>query len=350
MNIKDYLKLLYSQRKTLLKGGVLGLIIGAIIAFSIPKRYDVEVILSPESGKSNNSSLNTMASMFGIGGMNNLGEDAITANMFPELVNSTPFLIELYNIPVRTEESEKTIPLSTYINTEKKPWWNHIFHFPQFIKKKFSNEFVDSIENNTPNYYRLTPKQKNIIKKINSSISAIIDKKNSMTYITVSFQDPYVSAIVADSAINKLKEYIINYKTKKAKEDCKFLKNIRDEKRKEYYDSQEKYATFLDRNKNISLQTSKANSTRLENEMNLAYQIYSQAESQYQMSEAKIQEERPVFAIVEPASIPLTPTYPNKKIIIIAFGILFTIISTAWICLGRDFFIFIKNILKQQEK
>lgn len=43
-----------------------------------------------------------------------------------------------------------------------------------------------------------------------------------MTHITVSFQDPLVTAIVADSAINKLQTYIINYRTKKAKQDYEF--------------------------------------------------------------------------------------------------------------------------------
>ena len=41
----------------------------------------------------------------------------------------------------------------------------------------------------------------------------------------------------------------------------------------------------------------------LQNDMSLAYQIYSQVGSQLQVSRAKVQEEKPVFAVIEPAVV-----------------------------------------------
>lgn len=38
-----------------------------------------------------------------------------------------------------------------------------------------------------------------------------------MTTIIVTFQDPLVAAIVADTAVAKLQEYITNYRNKKGK-------------------------------------------------------------------------------------------------------------------------------------
>lgn len=349
MDIQYYLILLKKNRKLLLRNGIIGILIGIIIAFSIPKRYDVEIILSPESGKANNSSsLSSMASMLGFGGITSLGEDAITSSLTPDILKSTPFLIELYNIPVKTSKSETLIPLSEYIEQETTPWWSTIIKLPFKLKELFSKTDIHN-ENEYLNSFQLTKTQKSRIDKIKETITAIIDKKNSMTYITVSYQDPLVAAIIADSTINKLKKYVINYRTQKAKEDCIFLKKIRDEKRLEYYNAQEKYANFVDKNKNIILQSSQANQTRLENDMNLAYQIYSQSESQYQLAEAKIQEAKPVFAVIEPASIPLNPTYPNKKIIIIVFCLLSMIATMAWIFFGKDLYLDFKQILNNNE-
>lgn len=47
--------------------------------------------------------------------------------------------------------------------------------------------------------------------------------------------------------------------------------------------------------------------------MNLAYQVYSQVAQQLQVARAKIQEEKPVFAVVEPATTPLEPSGTSRK-------------------------------------
>ena len=57
-------------------------------------------------------------------------------------------------------------------------------------------------------------------------ITASVDKKTSITSITVTLQNPRVTAVVADSVVKKLQEYIINYRTFKAKEDCLYLEKL----------------------------------------------------------------------------------------------------------------------------
>lgn len=49
--------------------------------------------------------------------------------------------------------------------------------------------------------------------------------------------------------------------------------------------------------------------------MSLAYQVYSQVASQLQVARAKVQEEKPVFAVVEPAVVPLDPSGTSKRYI-----------------------------------
>lgn len=92
----------------------------------------------------------------------------------------------------------------------------------------------------------------------------------------------------------------------------------------------------MDANRNVVLQRTQAEGTRLQNDMSIAFQIYSQVETQLQVARAKVQEAKPVFAIVEPATVPLSPSGPNKKIIIIAFMFLGFIGSSAWILFGKD--------------
>ena len=117
---------LYSHRKKLYKAAGIGILAGLVVGFSLPKTYQVDVSLSPESGVNGTSGLSGIASMFGLGnGSSGFGEDALTFNMFPEIVKTNPFALEMLQIPIRTQK-EKQILLYDYLDTEKKPWWSYI--------------------------------------------------------------------------------------------------------------------------------------------------------------------------------------------------------------------------------
>jgi hypothetical protein len=134
---------------------------GVVIGFSQPKKYKVEVSLSPESGISGTSGLSGIASMFGLGNASTgFGEDALTFNMFPEIVKTNPFALEMLQIPIQTQKGDSII-LFDYLNTEKRPWWSHIMGAPGMlvggIKSLFKEEQKDSVKVIDP--FRLTPEQ-----------------------------------------------------------------------------------------------------------------------------------------------------------------------------------------------
>lgn len=165
-----------------------------------------------------------------------------------------------------------------------------------------------------------------------------------MTTITVTLQDPKVTAIVADSVVGKLQQYIVDYRIKKAKEDCAYLEELYKERQQEYYQAQSKYAHYFDTNRSIALQSIRAEQERLQNDMSLAYQVYSQVAQQLQVARAKIQEEKPVFAVVEPATVPLYPSGTSRKVIFIGITFLVVCGTGAWKLLGFYYWkIFKKN-------
>ena len=158
-----------------------------------------------------------------------------------------------------------------------------------------------------------------------------------MTSVIATFQNPKVAAVVADSVVKKLQEYIIDYRTFKAKEDCLYLEKLFKERQQEYYAAQKKYAYYLDSHDNIILQSVRAEQERLQNDMNLAYQVYSQVASQLQVARAKVQEEKPVFAVVEPAVVPLEPSGTSRKVYVLVFIFLAVCIVIFWDLFGKDF-------------
>ena len=103
-----------------------------------------------------------------------------------------------------------------------------------------------------------------------------------MTTVTVTMQNPKIAAVVADSVVKKLQEYIINYRTSKAKEDCIYLEKLFKERQQEYYIAQKEYANYIDSHDDIILQSVRAEQERLQNDMSLAYRVYSQVANQLQ--------------------------------------------------------------------
>jgi hypothetical protein len=66
------------------------------------------------------------------------------------------------------------------------------------------------------------------------------------------------------------------------------------------------------------------------------------------MAKAKVQEAKPVFAVVEPASVPLLPSGTSRKIILV--GIVFLVVAgaAAWILFGQDLWKNLKEGLNEQ--
>lgn len=342
---------LIRKRKSLYKAIGAGIIAGAIIGFSLPKTYQVDVSLSPESGVSATSGLSGIASMFGLGNASaGFGEDALTFNMFPEIVKTNPFVLEMLQIPIQTQKGDCVI-LYDYLDTEKKPWWSHIMGAPGIliggIKSFFKEEQKDSVKVIDP--FRLTPEQNGRIGMLKKILEVETDKKSNMTKITVSLQDPLAAAIVADSAVHKLQEYITDYRTRKAKQDYDFQFNLCEQYKKEYFEAQQEYAKFADANRNVILQTVTSEKERLQKNLTLAEQIYSQSMGQLQVLRGKVQEAKPVFAVVEPATVPLVPASPKKMLIIIAFAFLAFVFESAWILFGKDIYHDFKNELKKKD-
>lgn len=341
----EILRKIIAIRKTLYKAAGVGLILGVIIALSIPKQYTVTVTLSPEMGSDAKASggLASLASSF-LGGGASSSPDALNATLAPDIVASTPFILELFNTKVQTLDGKLDTTLVAYLDEQKQPWWGYIKAAPSMaigaIKSLFSEE-ADTTS--TLNPFQLTEKEASKVESIKQAITAEVDKKTAMTTLTVTLQDPKVTAIVADSVVAKLQQYIIDYRIKKAKEDCAYLEQLYKERQQEYYDAQSKYAHYFDSNRNIALQSVRAEQERLQNDMNLAYQVYSQVAQQLQVARAKIQEEKPVFAVVEPATVPLQSSGTSRKVILVGITILIIAITACWLLLGKKYWEVLKN-------
>lgn len=317
-------------------------VLSVLIALLQKRQYEVTVTLAPEvqGTTRTSSSLGSIASMFGV----NLGSvssspDALNITMFPEIAKSTPFLTQLFDVeltpmpelPKNKIEARRALegPLSTV----------NLFDFitrrneeKGFVTKLKESIFGEPIED--PDYLkydlsRLTREQSKVLMVLQSMISVSVDKKTAVTTVTVSMTDPLMCSQLADTVCRRLREYVYEYRTQKERENFEYYSSLCDSTYQKMVEAQAAYAESIDNNRSVILQKVSVRSQRLEQEANIASQVYQQMVQQREMSRAQLQRIKPVFAVIEPATLPQLPVNSKKKTCL-TITFLGFILSFAW--------------------
>ncbi len=305
-------------------------IVSSLIIISIPRGYSCEVKLAPETTSSGIGSIGALASSFGVNLANKLdNEDAISPELYPDLMNSIDFKVSLF--PVKIQTKNKLIKTTYYDYLEKHQkyawWFIPINYFKKVFSDKDSKPF-DSSKKIDP--FILTKKQKDIASLIEQKISCEVDKKTNVISIIVTDQDPLVCATMADSVKSRLQSFITDYRTNKAKIDLEYTKKLYVEAKSSYDKARQLYATFSDENQDLILESYKAKQEDLENEMQLKYNNYNSICQQLLAAKAKVQEKTPAFTTLQSASVPNKPSSPKRMLFVLAMLFLSFIITSIY--------------------
>lgn len=340
INLFDLIHELWCERKIILSVSGIAFLIGIVVAFSIPKEYTTQVTMTPEtSSKSGYGNLGALANMAGINFSGNSGEESLTPELYPEIVHSTPFLLDLFPVTIPKHGDGKSLSLYDYMaDYQKQPWWETLTGAPlkgmsylvSSLKDKDNSENEKTIDS-----FKLSNDQTNVLRAISSRISVKVDNKTGIILLQVTMQDALLSAALTDTVMCNLQKYVTNYRTNKAKMDLEYTEKLHTEARKEYYAAQQKYANFADTNRDINRMGYQTQVERLQNEATLAYSLYNQISQQLQLAKAKVQEVTPVFTVIQPAEVSLKASKPNKPIVIAGFLFLGLTGSIIWILVGR---------------
>lgn len=329
---------LWQQRRRIMIWCGIGAVLGLIIAFSIPKEYATEVTLAPELGNNQNKSggLGAMATMAGLSGTMQPGSDAVNPMLYPDVVSSVPFLVSLFDVPVEDIDGEKKVTLKEYMEEDQKSaWWSVIISAPFKLLALLLPDDEEEDPNKTTDTFQLTKAEDKLVEALRTRITSSVDTKTAVISISVTMQDPLISAVIADTVVYRLQEYITDYRTNKARKDLEYAELLNAEAKDNYYKAQQKYADYLDRNNGLILHSAQTTRERLQNEATLAFNLYNQTSQQVQTAKAKVQENTPVYAIVTPATVPIKAASPRKLLILIGFIFLAFVGCSAWILFGE---------------
>ena len=333
---QDLLSKAWRGKKVIITVTVVFMFLGLISALTMTRIYTSKVTLVPELGKSTSSSLSSLSSMLGLGGMTmGSSADAYHVTVYPEVVASTPFVAKMFDMRVTDPKKGIDTTLIGYLSRERFSIGNVIGYVTKPIFSLFSNK-EEETKGNELNLFHLTKEQDRIVKTMNKAIQVDVDKKTGETTIQVTMDNPVIAATVADTVCKHLREYIVEYRTRKAREDLENYKKIADESYQRYLKASKAYAYYQDHNRGLILNAVISEGSRLSNELQIASQLYQQMKLQAEMARGKVIDEKPVFAIIQPATVPLLPQNSRAKVLLIWTFVGF-VLSCVWVLYGKEY-------------
>ena len=278
------------------------------------------------------------------------GGDALSPDLYPDIVSSINFTTELFAVPVTDVEGELQTDLFSYLqNEQRSPWWSVVISSPfKCIGWVMSLLQDETEETGQLDPFHLTQEEMDVVETLNNRIAVSVDKKTAVITLSVTMQDPLIAATMTDTVMQRLQNYITDYRTNKARHDLEFTQRLYDEAQKKYYDAQQTYADYVDMNQNIALRSVQTRQERLQNEMNLAYNLYNQTAQQLQLAKAKVQENTPVYTVVQAATVPLQASKPSKVMILVGMVFLAAVGAVGWILFGKGVWDSFRQTLKKE--
>lgn len=347
IDLVELLKKVYKEKKLILKYSIIAAFVGVVFALLQPNKYTSSTTFIPqlssdiETGK---SSLSGLASLAGInlGGME--GSLEFPPTLYPQVVESVPFKLNLLSSKLQINNSELT--LREYILSNKNNSFIHSIEkytigLPSLILGFFKSD--ESISNFS-SIYALTEEDHKLFKELYNIFSLSINEKEG--FITMSFTDENknIAPQVVQSAKTLLQEKIIEFKIKSSKELLEYTQEQYNEKKLNFEILQDERAIFVDNNINISSSLFQNKLSRIESELNIAQTVVQQLASQVEQAKLQVNKDTPVFTTIKPVIVPFKKSAPTRSVIVIVFVFLGFMLSSGYVLLKEPAIEILKSI------
>lgn len=312
----------WKKRITVIKFLLVGVFFGIAFALLGQKEYRSIATLMPEyetgSEGGVNSLLNQYGGLIGLrGGTYASNSNAIRVTLYPNIVNSTSFLSQLMYQPIYFSDIDSTVTIYEYYEEHHHPGpLSFVLGYTIGLPKKLlqpiirlllptDDKIIDTSMNNIRNdVLQLTKEEAEMIEALRKKIGASLDEETGIIGVSVTLPDPQAAANVADFAIKLLTDYLIDYRVGKELIDLEFIEKQLEEATLRFENVQEELASFREQYRgNLSVR-SQTEEQRLESEYQVAFGLYNTLMQQREQAKLKVQEQTPVFKILEPVQVP----------------------------------------------
>lgn len=323
VNLIELTKTLWRGRSTLILFLAIGLLLGVIIAILTPNEFTAKTIMVPQmsSSSSGSAGLGGLAALAGID-LSMAKSSELSPIVYPQIVNSLPFKLELMNAPIHFKKIDHPVSLYEYYTDYKKPSL-------LFILKKYTIGLPGVIlgalrkepaslkpTNDSANLPLSLTKKQYLVKKILDRIVNLeVDKKEGVITLTAIMSEPLAAAELAQKAQEILQKDITKFKIEKTQADLEFIQGRYNVVKAEFESVQVTLASMNDRNRDLTSGLSQVQTDRIQSKYTIAYSVFQDLSKQLEQAKIQVKKDTPVFTIVEPVSIPTIRSKPSRVMI-----------------------------------
>jgi capsule polysaccharide export protein KpsE/RkpR len=239
--------------------------------------------------------------------------------------------------PLNFKDIDQPVTLYDYYTEIKKPnlLLKYTIGLPGVILKAIKGKPEEEAGSSPNGPIHLTKEQEDVKKTLDDLVSIDYNDKDGYVTLICLMPEALPAAQLAQHTQELLQQYITEFKVEKATANLEFVQQRYDEVKQQYEQAQNELARFSDRNKNVSTAMARTEQERLNNQYNLAYNVYSELAKQLEQARIQVKEDTPVFTIIEPVSVPLERSKPKRAMILIIWIFLGGILGTALIFGGE---------------
>lgn len=349
IDLKDIIRRLWVKRRFILITTGIFLLLGIFVALTSPIQYTAESVILPQSGRQSQASgLGSLASIVGVNmGTAVMAEGTISTAIYPQILNSLPFVREIMQTPITVEKSNgKEVTLYEYYTDKEYKEVNiltdikkYTIGLPRTIFSALSPKRLPQSNNNTTvtldtspsTIIRISLQEQAVYNAIKNSIQYEYNSREGVLKLGYTFPEALAAAQISEQLFKSLEKYVVNYKTEKVEENLAFVEKSYIEARIDFFQKQANLAAFQDANRGIITATGRATETRLRSEYDIAFTIYNELAKQFEQAKLSVKEERPVLTVINPVIIPLEKSAPQKTKIIVISVLLGLILAITWV-------------------
>ena len=328
IDLIEVIRHIWNGRWLIVKVTLAFIVLGLVIAFTTTEQFKSEARLLPEIRDTRGGASALLRQFGGLGGINlpgGEGADAIRPELYPDVLRSTPFYVHLMEQPLTLQKGSERIDVTVFTYADEHMGAGGFLSFvkkytiglPGTIMKgirgsKTEDTSSPALVGDIPH---LSQAQFNAARTLRDGISAGIDQRSGVISISAEFPDRRVAAQIAQYSVDYLTDYITDYRIQKAQKDLAFVQERHDEKKQEFHQAQINLARFRDANRNIVSAAAQTEEQRLQDQYNLAFNVYNGLAQQLEQSRIKVQEETPVIKVLEPVSVPVERSKPRRGMV-----------------------------------
>lgn len=334
IDLVELIQKMWINRWLIIKVTGVFVVLGVLVALFSAKVYTASCDIVPDTGKSGNSKMSSLAALAGV----NLGEGADVTALSPlvyqNIMNGTSFRKELMQTKIDFEKADKPVSFFDYYTSEE---YNKPGVFGYIKKYTIGLPFVilnairgeqpepdySAIGNSEgPTMETLSKDEYNALKILEQCVSLTLDNKNGYVTITTNMPEAVAAAQLAQATVVLLQKYITEFKIAKVQSNLDFIQSRYNEAKKNFEDIQIRRAAFRDANTNTNKYSARVEAEKLDAEYTLAMNLYSELATQLEQAKIEVKKDTPILTVVRPVTIPYKKSKPARAKILLAFTFL----------------------------